>query len=300
MKNKWIFLTVLVALVSLESFAQNRSLSISGILVDSAKAPLVGATVVLLNETDSVLHSFTLSNDAGFFELKKLPEATYILQVTFVGYGDFSKKIELLDQPIDMGLITLSPESKLLDEVLVKAEHIPIRIKNDTIEYNSAAYKTQPHAVVEDLLKKLPGVEVGRDGTIRAQGERVDQVLVDGKEFFGNDPKIATKNLPADAVDKVQVFDKKSEMAEFTGIEDGRESKTINLALKEDKKNGYFGKAEMGYGSEDRFEGKANINRFGQQSQLSAIAMANNTNQEGFSIEDYINFMGGSAKSDVG
>jgi len=293
MKNKWILLTVLAALVSMESFGQNQKLSIRGTLIDSTEVPLVGATVILLNAGDSVLHSFALSDNTGDFEIKKLPPAEYILQVTYVGYGNFSKKVELLDQTLDMGLITLQPESELLEEVLVKAEHIPIRIKNDTIEYNSAAYKTQPHAVVEDLLKKLPGVEVARDGTIRAQGERVEQVLVDGKEFFGNDPKIATKNLPADAVDKVQVFDKKSEMAEFTGIEDGRESKTINLSLKEDKKNGYFGRAEMGYGNQDRFEGKANINRFGQRSQLSAIALANNTNQEGFSIEDYINFMGG-------
>ena len=293
MKNKWIFLTVLAALLSLESFAQNKKLSIRGTLIDSTNTALVGATVILLNATDSVLHSFALSDHTGAFEIKKLTAAEYILQVTYVGYGNFSEGIALHDESLDLGPITLLPESELLEEVVVKAEHIPIRIKNDTIEYNSAAYKTQPHAVVEDLLKKLPGVEIARDGSIRAQGERVDKVLVDGKEFFGDDPKIATKNLPADAVDKVQVFDKKSEMAEFTGIEDGRESKTINLSLKEDKKNGYFGNAEMGYGSENRFEGKANVNRFGQRSQFSAIAMANNTNQEGFSIEDYINFMGG-------
>ena len=156
--------------------------------------------------------------------------------------------------------------------------------------------------MVEDLLKKLPGVEVERDGSIKAQGEDVRKVLVDGKEFFGDDPKIATKNLPADAVDKVQVYDKKSDMAEFTGIEDGRDSKTINLELKDGKKNGYFGNASAGGGAMetqedglkyDRYEGKFNINRFSKKSQLSAIGMLNNINQQGFSFDEYIRFMGG-------
>ncbi|MCB0684122.1 MAG: hypothetical protein KDC32_24935, partial [Saprospiraceae bacterium] len=130
-------------------------------------------------------------------------------------------------------------------------------------------------------------------GNIRAQGEQVNRVLVDGKEFFGSDPKIATQNLPADAVDKVQVFDKRSEMAEFSGIDDGEREKTINLALKEDKKQGYFGNVTAGYGTDDRYQGKANINRFSKNMQLSAIGMTNNLNQQGFSIDDYLNFMGG-------
>ena len=136
-------------------------------------------------------------------------------------------------------------------------------------------------------------MEVQRDGTVKAQGENVQKVLVDGKEFFGNDPKIATKNLPADAVDKVQVFDKKSEFAEFAGIEDGNEQKTINLSLKVDKKDGTFGKITGAYGTDNRFLGKANINRFNSKSQLSYIGNYNNINQVGFTIGDYLSFGGG-------
>lgn len=278
--------------MSQESYAQSK-FEIKGVVIDTNNLPLSGATVILLNAADSVLAGFSLSNNEGLFQLKNNTPGDYILQVTYVGYADHSEPITLARNPFDRGAIQLEAQSALLDEVVVKAEHVPIRIKNDTIEYNSAAYQTQPHAVVEDLLKKLPGVEVRRDGSIRAQGEQVDNILVDGKPFFGDDPQIATKNLPADAVDKVQVFDKKSEMAEFTGIDDGREQKTINLSLKEDKKSGYFGRLEGGFGTDDRFEGKANINRFSSKSQLSFIGLANNTNQEGFSIEDYINFMGG-------
>ena len=159
-----------------------------------------------------------------------------------------------------------------LDELVVTAEHIPMVIKKDTLEYNAAAFKVGPNANVEDLLRRLPGVDVEQDGSIRAQGEEVEQVLVDGKEFFGNDPRIATQNLPADAVDKVQVYDKQSDMAEFTGIDDGEESKTINLALREDSKQGYFGNMTGGYGNDvlqSRYEGKASINRFTPTTQLS-------------------------------
>ncbi|MEM1124409.1 MAG: TonB-dependent receptor, partial [Bacteroidota bacterium] len=191
-----------------------------------------------------------------------------------------------------LGVIALRPQTAVLNTVEVKADYVPLRIKKDTIEYNAAAFGTKPNAVVEDLLKKLPGVTVDRNGTIKAQGETVEKVLVDGKEFFGNDPKIATQNLPADAIDKVQVFDKKSDLAEFSGIEDGQDAKTINLSLKEDKKKGYFGKVKGG-GSLDRYEGKLNVNRFGQKVQTSILGMFNNTNQPGFSFNDYINMMGG-------
>jgi Outer membrane protein beta-barrel family len=170
----------------------------------------------------------------------------------------------------------------------------------DTVQYNAGSFKVQPNANVEDLLKKLPGVKVEKDGTIKAQGEKVTKVLVDGKEFFGNDPKIATKNLPADAVDKVQVYDKQSDQAQLTGFEDGNYEKTINLKLKKDKKKGMFGKVNGGVGNKERYEGKFNVNSFKGARQFSTIGMGNNTNAEGFSFMDILNFTGELARMQRG
>ncbi len=267
--------------------------TVEGQVVDSAQTFLPAATVVLLQAQDSVMHSYTISDANGGFIFSKVPAGEYLLQITYVGYHNHSQEITVAGEPIQLGKIALIDQSQMLDEVAISAEHIPIMIKQDTIEYNAAAFKTQPNDVVEDLLKKLPGVEVESDGTIKAQGEEVEKVLVDGKEFFGNDTKIATQNLPADAVDKVQVFDKLSEMSEFTGIDDGSRDKTINLALKEDKKQGYFGNLSGHYGTDDRYQLKGNINRFSKKLQFSMLAGANNINEQNFSINDYISFMGG-------
>jgi len=176
----------------------------------------------------------------------------------------------------------------------------PVTLINDTIQYNAGSFKVQPNANVEQLLKKLPGVKVEKDGTIKAQGEKVNRVLVDGKEFFGNDPKIATKNLPADAVDKVQVYDKQSDQAQLTGFEDGNYEKTINLKLKKDKKKGMFGKVNAGAGNKERYEGRFNVNSFKGARQFSAIGMGNNTNAEGFSFMDILNFTGELARMQGG
>lgn len=264
-------------------------------VADSTGTGLSAATVVLLQKQDSVLSSFGITNDGGRFQLKRVRPGEYLLQVSYVGFATRYKPLTITENAglMDAGMIQLEAASANLDAVEVVGERVPMRFKRDTIEYNAAAFKTQDGDAVEELLKKLPGVEVQRDGSIRAQGEQVQNVLVDGKEFFGNDPTIATKNLPADAVDKVQVYDKKSEKAEFTGIEDGRDEKTINLALKGDKKQGHFGKATAGYGTNERYAGKFNINRFSKNTQLSTIGMGNNTNEAGFSFQDYMQFMGG-------
>ena len=296
------FLIVFFIFSSTQLFSQKST--ITGAVVDTNGMGLPFATISLLQAQDSVLASFATTSEGGRFEIKRVPVGSYFLQVSFVGFETKWQPvaIETPGQELKMGQIKLRPANELLSEVEVKAEHVPLRMNRDTLEYNADAFKVQPGSVVEDLLKKLPGVEVERDGSIKAQGEQVQNVLVDGKEFFGNDPKIATKNLPANAVDKVQVYDKKSDMAEFTGIEDGRDAKTINLELKDGKKNGYFGNASAGGGAMqtqedelayDRYEGKFNINRFSKKSQLSAIGMLNNINQQGFSFDEYIRFMGG-------
>lgn len=272
-----------------------QKLEVTGSVLDSLSQPLPSATVVLLQAQDSILKHFAMADNRGLFSIKGVTPNEYVLQVSYLGYQPHYQRFSAPDgqSSVDLGRIQLVAQSALLQEVVVKAEHNPVSMRRDTIEYNTAAFKTQPNAVVEDLLKKLPGVEVERDGTIKAQGERVQNVLVDGKEFFGKDPQIATKNLPADAVDKVQVYDKKSDMAEFTGIDDGQEEKTINLALKEDRKKGVFGQLRAGGGTQERFEGKANINRFSPSRQFSVLGLANNVNEAGFSFQDYLNFSGG-------
>jgi len=192
-----------------------------------------------------------------------------------------------------MGTIPMKDRHSMLAAVTVEGDTPPVTMRHDTLEFNAGSFRTKPDAVVEDLLKKLPGVSVDRNGTIKANGEQVKKVLVDGKEFFGNDPKIATKNLPADVVDKVQVFDKKSDQSQFTGFDDGNSQKTINLTIKKDRKNGIFGKATAGYGDENRYEEKINAHQFSRDRQLSVLGMANNTNKQGFSFQDVLNFNGG-------
>jgi len=295
MKKFIILTTALLLLVIVLKGQNNRSIGITGKLVDTTGVSLPSATIVLVQAIDSVMQSFTISNEDGNFTFKKIPEGNYILQISYLGYRNMSKAITVQSEgeTMDLGEIILDQQNLFLDEVEIEVARIPIIIKQDTIEYNADSFKTSPNAMVEDLLKKLPGIEVDREGNVKAQGEAVRKVLVDGKEFFSNDPKIATKNLPADAVDKVQVFDKMSEMSEFTGIDDGNREKTINLALKDDKKKGYFGTVGGGYGTDDRYEGKLSVNRFTDNLQLSVLGSSNNTNQHSFSFMDYINFMGG-------
>ena len=184
-------------------------------------------------------------------------------------------------------------KSNVLGAVTVEEEAPPVTLKNDTIVYNANSFKTQPNGVVEDLLKKLPGVQVDKNGNITANGQQVNHVYVDGKEFFGSDPKIATKNLPADAIDKVQVFDKQSDISQLSGFDDGDDEKAINLQLKKDRKKGVFGKMTGGYGTDDRYNGQFNINDFKNERQFSVIGAANNINSDAFTFNDILNFTGG-------
>ncbi|MEM9856771.1 MAG: TonB-dependent receptor [Bacteroidota bacterium] len=285
------FFALLLVFAPTVLIAQNPF--ITGRIVDSTQVGLPSASVVLLNKSDSVMQSFAISNSEGSFKMAKVKPGEYILQASFVGYQTYSKLHTINANGNDLGNIELSENSTLLEGVAVTADRIPILINGDTVEYNSAAFKTKPNASVEELLKKLPGVEVDNDGNIKAHGEDVNKVLVDGKEFFGDDPKIATKNLPADVVNKVQVFDKLSDMAEFTGVDDGERNNTINLALKDDKKKGYFGKITGGYGTDERYMAKGNVNRFTKKMQLSTIAASNNINEQNFTFQDYMNFSGG-------
>ncbi|HNR16273.1 MAG TPA: TonB-dependent receptor family protein [Chitinophagaceae bacterium] len=297
-----IYFLLLAICITISSAAQKNG-SVKGVAFDTiSKQAVSAATVTVLERKDSSLVTFTMTGSDGRFELKGLANGDYRLLITHVNYHNSNKYFSISEatKNADLGNVVMNDKAKVLEEVVLANEAPPVTLINDTIQYNAGSFKTQPNASVEQLLKKLPGVKVEKDGTIKAQGETVSRVLVDGKEFFGNDPKIATKNLPADAVDKVQVYDKQSDQAQLTGFEDGNYEKTINLKLKKDKKKGMFGKVNAGAGNKERYEGKFNVNSFKGARQFSAIGMGNNTNAEGFSFMDILNFTGEMARMQRG
>lgn len=292
---KKILLSLFFAFTGVISFAQ-KSGSVQGVIFDTiSKQSVAGATITVLSKKDSSLVSFTMSNNAGSFTLNNISYGDYRLLVTHISYHNTNKYFSISDSSrnVDMGNIPVSDKTKVLEEIVLQAEAPPVTLIGDTIQYNAGSFKTKPNSVVEDLLKKLPGVQVEKDGTVKAQGQEVKKVLVDGKEFFGNDPKVATKNLPADAVDKVQVYDRQSDIAQLTGFDDGQSEKTINLKLKQDKKKGVFGKLNAGGGTDGRYQGRFNVNAFKGARQMSVLGMGNNTNAEGFSFMDMLSFSGG-------
>jgi hypothetical protein len=284
-------------LINIGVKAQQNGSIVIGTVVDSiAKNGLAYTTVSVVKQKDSTLVSFARADSSGKFKLNGLPKGDYLLSFSYVGYLPLWKPISLNGtDKVNLGNLTLT-DLLHASEVVVTARRPPVVINNDTVEFNTENFKTQPNAVVEDLLKKLPGVTVDRDGTVSVNGQKVNRFLVNGKEFFTGDPKLATRNLDADAVDKVQVFDKKSDRSEFTGIEDGQSSKAINLKLKKDRDNSLFGRLTAGAGNKNRYEAQTNINRFKGDKQLSLLGMANNTNKQGFSISDIMNFTGDMAR----
>jgi Outer membrane protein beta-barrel family/Carboxypeptidase regulatory-like domain len=275
--------------------AQKADGSVKGKLVDStSKLGVADATVSVVNLKDSSLATFTLTNKLGVFEIKGLAPARYQLIISHKSYDAISRPFSIsADQKnLDLGDINPGTGGKSLENVTILSS-VPIQVKDDTVQFNASAFKTKPNATVEDLLKKLPGVEVDKDGNVKAQGEQVQKVYVDGKEFFGNDPKLATKNLTADMVESVQVFDDMSDQAKFTKIDDGSRTKTLNIKLKKDKNKGVFGRALAGVGSDGRYEGNLSFNKFKGDKRISLLFNANNINKQGFSFSDIISSMGG-------
>ena len=286
------YLSIIFVCLSIYGSAQYQ---ISGQLTNDKGEELYGATIVLLEAQDSTMSNFALTDENGKFLITDVDTGQWLIQCSYISHQTITQPLitDWSTKRIDIGALVIQEATEVLQEIEVAAEHIPMGIRGDTISYNASAFKTKPNATAEDLLKKLPGIEVKRDGSIKAMGKDVEQVLVDGKEFFGKDPKIATKNLQAEAVDKVEVFDKKSEIEEFTGIDDGQESQTINLELKEEHKNGGFGNADIEKGTEGVYTGKLNYFRYSPKVQASILASSNNINEETFTINDMISFMGG-------
>ncbi len=248
---------------------------------------LVNSTVMLLDTKDSTMLSFAKTKENGHFEIRSAAKEEALLQVTYVGYEKFLRFIVLTGGDQNLGIITLDSASKELAELVVKGEKAAVEVKKDTIEFNAGSFKVQENAMAEELLKRMPGMEVDNEGGVTSQGKSVTRVLVEGKEFFGRDPKMATKNIPANAIDKVQVFDKKSDRAEFTGIDDGEEETTINFVLKEDKKNLGFGRITVGGGADANKDARYNVggtySSFKNGNQLSFVGNANNVNEMSFS-----------------
>ncbi|MFZ5432007.1 MAG: outer membrane beta-barrel protein [Bacteroidota bacterium] len=288
--RRYLLTIIFSCLISL-GFAQTWPLT--GEVITEDQSPLVYATVVLLNPADSTMQAYGITNRDGKFDIKNIRKGDYLLQVAFLGYETFYRPVSIPSEGNQAGRITMKPRLVDVGEVQVTGEYVPMAFRGDTTEYRAAAFQLKPGAMTEELLKKLPGVEVDRSGNIKAMGEDVRRVMVNGKEFFGNDPKVATRNLPAEAIDKVQIYDRTSEESMFTGIRDGSREKTINLNLKEDRKNGVFGNVTGGAGTSERWAGSGRVYRFSDKTQVAALGMGNNINQAGFSFEDYINFSGG-------
>ena len=261
--------------------AQNTG-SISGKVVNAKdKKPVDFATIAVKNLKDSSVVASGQTNPDGSFTFKAIAPGKYRIYAAFLGLKTTTKDIEVAKAAVNAGEIAMSDDGVDLKTVNVTAT-IPIVVKKDTLEFDAKSIKVRENAVVEDLLKKVPGVEVAKDGSVKAQGETITKVKVDGKEFFGNDPLLATKNLPADMVDKIQVIDELSEQAQFTGIDDGTRNKILNITTKNGMKHGYFGNSTVGYGSNDRYDASLNVNKFDDDRQISFIGQFNNVNKQNF------------------
>lgn len=269
------------------------AVNITGTVKDaSTTEPLMEATVRLLAQKDSTFIKGVTTSIDGKFTLKGVKAGDYILSITYIGYSDYNQNLKVASSNVRLGVIEMKEASHLLGVVNVVATKTPIKVMEDTVEYNADSYHTQPNAVVEDLLKRLPGVEVDSDGKITANGKSVTKFLVEGKEFFSDDPQVASKNLPVNMIDKLQVVDRKSDMARLTGVDDGEEETVINLTFKPGMNNGWFGNAQAGYGTDDRYSASFNVNRFWDGNQITFLGNLNNINQMGFSDSNGSRFNG--------
>ena len=265
------------------ALASAQKASMKGLIEDTtANQKLVNTTISLLRAKDSTLYKFTRSKQGGLFEFNDLDSGKYVLMITHNRYADYFDTLSIQTNTTkDLGSVMMTLEANLLADVTVRTKIAAMRMRGDTLEYAADSFHVRQGASVEDLLKILPGIQVDKDGNITAQGEKVQKVLVDGEEFFGDDPTVATKNLQADVLKSVQVFDKKSDQAEFTGIDDGQKTKTLNLKLKDDKKKGYFGKLDVGGGTDNRWNNSAMINDFKAKKKLSAYVIMSSTGKTG-------------------
>lgn len=287
--KKFIFLILFIT-IAMGAMAQN--LRITGEVSDgSSGQSLPGAAVLLTPESTGSKAIGQSTDTQGKFEFKNLTPGNYKLAISFIGYQELVKNITLSNKNVELGKIKLAIQELRVKEVVVGGTMVRQEQKGDTTVFNAEAFKVHADATTEDLIKKMPGITI--DGTtIKAGGQQVKKVLVDGKEFFGNDPMMAVKNFPADVIDKIEVYDKQSDQAQFSGFNDGNEERTINIATKNGRSMGRFGKAYAGYGSDGRYEAGGNLNYFKGSQRISIIGLFNNTNQQNFSFDDIVGAMG--------
>lgn len=288
MRHALIF-TFLWLICAQLSFGQTMTLK--GVLKDKTDSSVLrNATIRLSSPDSSSFRKQALTNASGTFEIPGLAPAPYIVTISYVGYGELTRAIMLQTETQDLGTIYLPKSSRELKEVVIKGQVPMVQQKGDTVQYNADAYKTNPDATVEDLVKKMPGIVI-ENGTVKAHGEDVKKVLVNGKEFFGDDATLALKNLPAEAISRIEVFDRLSDQAQFTGFDDGNSQKTINIVTRAEMKTSQFGKMFAGYGTDGRYNAGGNVNLFNGDRQISIIGLANNINQQNFSQQDLLGVM---------
>lgn len=278
---------VLTLLCTFSMFAQNKVISVSGRIVESdSKEPASQATIQLLSLPDSAYAAGIASSNQGWFTLPKVKAGKYLLKISYIGFRTKFVPVQLANNVPDkkMGTITLDPDAVMLGEAVITAAAPEVTVKEDTLEYNSTAYRTPEGAMLEELVKKLPGAEIDDEGNVKINGKEVKKIMVDGKEFFGGDVKTGLKNLPVNMIDKLKTYDKKSDLARVTGIDDGEEETVLDLKVKKGMNQGWFGNVDGAAGTEHRYAGNLMLNRFVESSsQFTLIASANNVNDQGFS-----------------
>jgi hypothetical protein len=282
-----IFYTLLILLLTTLTYAQ--SYNVTGKIVDENDDNVIGANVILGNATDSLFKAIS-TDQYGNFKLENVPQGSYKLKVSYIGFKTFSQEVFVRGN-IGLGKITIETDNVQLSEVEIVEQILTVVQKEDTTEINADAFKTNPDATAEDLLKKMPGV-TSTNGKISAQGEVITEVLVDGRPFFGNDPNAALKTLPAEVIAKIQIYDKESEQSQLTGVSDGQTTKTINIITKSNMRSGEFGKIYAGYGYDNKYAAGGNMNFFKNARRVSIIAQTNNVNQQNFSNDDLLGVMG--------
>lgn len=287
------YLWMLLCVLSTKVFAQQAG-NINGKIIDGkTNQPIEYVGIILSGKTDSTKKVGVVTNKAGEFSFNAVANGGYKIRISALGYNSITKEINLNGKTVNIGTLKLTEDAIALKDVAVNGRYAIASVKKDTVEFNADAYKTRPNAAVEDLLKKLPGVTVDKDGSILVQGQKVTRLTVDGKDFFGTDPKTATKNLPADAIAKVQLIDSKTQEAKATGIDDGQREKVLNLTIKEDKKKGWFGNANLAGGTTDKYGSYLSANHFNKNLQFAVLGMSNNTNDASFGYDDLSSFSGG-------
>ncbi len=295
---KYLFCTLLLLCSLHYSYAQTYT--VKGSVTDTMNSTkLQSASVVFIRTTDSVISTFTRTRRDGTFEAHLPAKGKYIMRITFPSFVDYIEVVSINKDVTVMGDMPMVSKEHLLKEYVLTQQIAAIKIKGDTTEYMADSFKVKENATVEDLLKRLPGIQVDKNGQITAQGETVQKILVDGEEFFSDDPKVVTQGLQANAVQKVQVYDKKSDQTEFTGIDDGQKTKTINLELKEDKKKGYFGKLDAGGGTDGYYQEQGMLNAFKGKRQISAFGIVSNTDKIGLGWQDKDKYSSGNGTTEI-